>query len=69
MCSVRLKNKGIDAYQPEVYGDSITVERRINIDSSGGYKIKNHVGKTIETKKMVLDAIRTSFTLRWKRLS
>jgi hypothetical protein len=60
VCAVRLKNKGIDAYQPEVYGDSITIERRINVDSSGGYKIKNHAGKTIETKKMVLDAICTS---------
>lgn len=57
LCSVRIKNRGTDAYQPAVYGQSITVERRIGKDS-GSYKLKNHEGKVVDTKKATLDAIR-----------
>ena len=43
--SVSLCNKGEDAYKRDVYGDTITVERRLSADGGGGYKIKNAVGK------------------------
>jgi len=31
--------KGTDAYCNEIYGDAITIERRIQNPSGGGYKI------------------------------
>jgi hypothetical protein len=57
-CSVTLANKGDDSFMPHVYGDSITIERTLNKTGSGGYKIKNHEGKTVDAKKATLDAIR-----------
>ncbi|BGP39124.1 Structural maintenance of chromosomes protein 6 [Rhodotorula kratochvilovae] len=62
-CSVRLANKGEEAFQHHIYGDSITVERTIN-KSGGAYKIKNHEGKVVETKKAVLDAILDAFNIQ-----
>ncbi|GAA5994173.1 DNA repair protein SMC6 [Rhodotorula paludigena] len=62
-CSVTLANKGEEAFQRDVYGDSITIERTIN-KTGGGYKIKNHEGKTVETKKATLDAILDAFNVQ-----
>lgn len=58
-CTVTLANKGDDAFQPHNYGDTIQIERTLNKNGSGAYKIKNHEGKTVDTKKATLDAIRT----------
>jgi chromosome segregation ATPase len=52
---VRLKNKGNDAYQPDVFGASIIVERHFSRSGTGGYKLKNDNGKTISTKKSDVD--------------
>ncbi|EHL00656.1 putative Structural maintenance of chromosomes protein 6 [Glarea lozoyensis 74030] len=52
---VRLKNKGNDAYQPDVFGPSIIVERHFTRSGTGGYKLKNDIGKTISTKKSDVD--------------
>ncbi|KAI9027577.1 P-loop containing nucleoside triphosphate hydrolase protein [Phycomyces nitens] len=54
---VHLTNKGPDAYKPDVYGDTIQVERRISKDGLGTYKIKNSSGKIVSTKKEELTAI------------
>ena len=43
--SIRLRNRGQDAYRPDDYGESITVERRISSDGSGSYKLKSHDGR------------------------
>ncbi|KAL8290054.1 hypothetical protein RQP46_002993 [Phenoliferia psychrophenolica] len=64
LCTVRLKNQGTDAYKKEIYGKSIIVERRINKDMGGSYKIKNAEGKTIDTKKATLDAILDHFNIQ-----
>ncbi len=42
---VTLRNRGIEAYRPEVYGEFIMVERVISSDGAGSYKIKNSKGK------------------------
>jgi hypothetical protein len=36
---VTLLNEGDDAYKPEIYGNRVTVERRINKGGGGGYKL------------------------------
>ncbi|KAG2177018.1 hypothetical protein INT43_007672, partial [Umbelopsis isabellina] len=55
--TVKIINKGIDAYKPDVYGEFIMVERRISKNGSSGYKIKTAAGKTISTKREELIAI------------
>jgi hypothetical protein len=44
--TLRLANRGPEAYRPEEYGDSISIERRILRDGGGGYKIMS-VNSTI----------------------
>ncbi len=57
-CTVRLRNRGEDAFQPHIFGDSITIERRIGGEgSSSGYKIYNHERKLVDTRKTLLDGI------------
>lgn len=52
-----LRNKGEEAYKREIYGDRIIIERRINADGGGSWKIKSAEGKTISTKKEELNAL------------
>jgi hypothetical protein len=56
---VTLLNKGSDGFMPEVYGDTITVERCISLRSGGfnGYKLLDHNGKERSRKKADLDAM------------
>lgn len=55
--TVKITNGGPDAYKPDIYGGSITVERRISKDGAAGYKIKAASGKTISTKREELTSI------------
>ena len=41
---VHLRNRGTEAYQHDVYGDTIIVERTISSDGSGSYKLKSSGG-------------------------
>ena len=56
---VTLLNKGADGYMPEVYGDTITVERSIALRSGGynGYKLLDASGKEQSRAKKDLDAM------------
>ncbi|KAG0022937.1 Structural maintenance of chromosomes protein 6, partial [Podila clonocystis] len=54
---LQLRNRGPDAYKPEVYGESIIIERRISRDGGSSYKIKSSKGKTISTKREELTAM------------
>ncbi|RKO86787.1 P-loop containing nucleoside triphosphate hydrolase protein, partial [Blyttiomyces helicus] len=49
--TVKLRNKGQDAYKPEVYGDVIAVERNLVMEGSGSYKIRSAKGVVISTKR------------------
>jgi chromosome segregation ATPase len=54
---VKLKNEGTDAYQPELYGDQIIVERHFSKQGSSGYRLKSSTNRTISTKKGDVDDI------------
>jgi structural maintenance of chromosomes protein 6 len=56
--SVKLRNRGSDAYHHNVYGDSITIERTLRVNGGGQYKMISAEGVTICTKKHTLDLIR-----------
>ncbi|KAJ7385875.1 Structural maintenance of chromosomes protein 6 [Desmophyllum pertusum] len=62
--SIKLRNRGQDAYRPDDYGESITVERRISSDGSGSYKLKSHEGKVISQKKDELNHILDQFNIQ-----
>ncbi|RIA90797.1 P-loop containing nucleoside triphosphate hydrolase protein [Glomus cerebriforme] len=55
--TLRLRNRGEDAFRHEIYGDLIIIERRITCDGSNGYKIKTHDGKIVSGKREELNAI------------
>ena len=42
---VHLRNRGLEAYKPEEYGNVIVIERLIKDDGSGQYKIKSERGE------------------------
>jgi chromosome segregation ATPase len=52
---VKLKNGGVDAYQPDLYGDIIIVERHFSKTGSSGFRLKSSTGRTISTKKGDVD--------------
>ncbi|KAF9173455.1 Structural maintenance of chromosomes protein 6 [Mortierella sp. AD010] len=54
---LQLRNRGPDAYKPEIYGESVIIERRISKDGASTYKIKSSKGKTISTKREELSAM------------
>lgn len=62
--SIKLRNRGQDAYKPVEYGDYITVERRISNDGSGSYKIKDKDGKVVSHKKDELNHILDQFNIQ-----
>ena len=61
---VKIKNGGSDAYQPEVYGDTIIVERHFSKTGSSGFKIKSAMERTISTKKQEVDEISEWYALQ-----
>ncbi|RBR17624.1 uncharacterized protein FIESC28_06448 [Fusarium coffeatum] len=60
---VKLKNAGSDAYQPDIYGESIIVERHFSKSGSSGFKIKSANGRIISTKKQEVDEISEWYAL------
>jgi len=54
---VKIRNKGPDAYKPEIYGDRIIIERRLSREGSNGYKIKNSSGRIIANNRRELNHI------------
>lgn len=61
---VRIKNAGSDAYQPEIYGDCIIVERHFSKTGSSGFKIKSATDRVISTKKAEVDEISEWYALQ-----
>ncbi|EFQ31820.1 RecF/RecN/SMC N terminal domain-containing protein [Colletotrichum graminicola] len=61
---VKIKNQGIDAYQHDLYGDAITVERHFSRTGASGFKLKSVTGKTVSTKKADVDEISEYWALQ-----
>ena len=41
---IKLRNRGEEAYKQNIYGNSITVERKLRADGGSSYNIKNARG-------------------------
>ncbi|KAH7271953.1 hypothetical protein B0J15DRAFT_480571 [Fusarium solani] len=61
---VKIKNAGSDAYQPDIYGESIIVERHFSKAGSSGFKIKSATGRIISTKKQEVEEISEWYALQ-----
>ncbi|GAB6030556.1 Structural maintenance of chromosomes protein 6 [Chamberlinius hualienensis] len=62
--NIRLRNIGRDAYKPDVYGDSIEVQRIIRARGNSSYNIKNSSGKIISNHKSELNFILDHFNIQ-----
>ncbi|XP_056343085.1 structural maintenance of chromosomes protein 6 isoform X2 [Oenanthe melanoleuca] len=62
--SITLRNQGRDAFKPELYGTSITVNQRINQDGSRTCKLKSKSGTIISSKKEELIGILDHFNIQ-----
>ncbi|KAK6850833.1 hypothetical protein PG987_000467 [Apiospora arundinis] len=54
---VKIKNQGTDAYKPDLFGESIIVERNFNRAGSSGFKLKSATGRVVTTKKADVDDV------------
>ena len=64
MLSVKIKNSTDSAYQQDVYGDSIIVERHFSRSGSSSFKLKSLTGRLISTRKADLDDICDYYALQ-----
>uniref|UniRef100_A0A3B3E1R5 Structural maintenance of chromosomes protein 6 n=2 Tax=Oryzias melastigma TaxID=30732 RepID=A0A3B3E1R5_ORYME len=62
--TVKLRNKGADAFRKDVYGDGITVEHRVFSDGSRTCKLKNGSGQLVSTRKEELVSILDHFNIQ-----
>ncbi len=61
--TIRLRNTGPDAYKPELFGDTIIIQRRMLASGTGSFKIKNNRGQTQSTKKSDITLITEHFNI------
>ncbi|XP_078448137.1 structural maintenance of chromosomes protein 6A-like isoform X2 [Wolffia australiana] len=59
---VEIKNQGVDAFKPDLYGEMIIVERRIT-DSSSSIILKDHKGKKVAQRKIELRELVEHFNI------
>ncbi|XP_074541854.1 structural maintenance of chromosomes protein 6 [Halichoeres trimaculatus] len=62
--SITLRNKGRDAYRPEVYGSAIIVDLKITREGLRTYKLKSKTGHIISNKKEELVCILDNFNIQ-----
>lgn len=51
-----IKNRGMEAFKPDLYGPRIIIKRRINADGGGGWRMETSAGKIVSTKREELNA-------------
>ncbi|KOS17628.1 Structural maintenance of chromosomes protein 6 [Escovopsis weberi] len=61
---VKIKNAGSDAYKPDLYGNSIIVERHFSKTGASGFRIKSETGRVISVKKQDVEDISEWFALQ-----
>ncbi|XP_045916316.1 structural maintenance of chromosomes protein 6-like [Micropterus dolomieu] len=62
--SITLRNKGRDAFKPEVYGSAIIVDLRITRDGLRTYKLRSKSGQLVSNKKEELLSILDNFNIQ-----
>ncbi|KAK2901319.1 hypothetical protein Q8A67_009434 [Cirrhinus molitorella] len=62
--SITLRNRGHDAYKPEVFGQSIIVDLRISSEGIRTYKLRSKTGQLVSSKKEELISILDHFNIQ-----
>ena len=62
--AVKIKNRGQDAYKPEIYGESVIVERHFSKTGTSGFKVKTVLGQTYSIKKQEVDELVEYYALQ-----
>ncbi|KAL1844122.1 hypothetical protein VTJ49DRAFT_4974 [Mycothermus thermophilus] len=62
--TVKIKNKGQDAYKHDIFGDSVIVERSFTKSGASGFKVKSAQGEVISTKKQEVDELVEYYALQ-----
>ncbi|PRP80617.1 hypothetical protein PROFUN_11560 [Planoprotostelium fungivorum] len=62
--SIRLRNRGTEAYRHDAYGDSITIERKIKKEGSSTYALKSASSKTVSKASTELHNILDHFNIQ-----
>ncbi|KAK5852944.1 hypothetical protein PBY51_006775 [Eleginops maclovinus] len=62
--SITLRNKGRDAYKPEVFGPAIIVDLKITREGLRTYKLRSLSGQMVSTKKEELLSILDNFNIQ-----
>lgn len=62
--AVKIKNRGDTAYQNELYGDSILVERSFNLSGTSGFKLKSTSSRIVSTRRSDLEDITDFYALQ-----
>uniref|UniRef100_A0A8C2CYS4 Structural maintenance of chromosomes protein 6 n=1 Tax=Cyprinus carpio TaxID=7962 RepID=A0A8C2CYS4_CYPCA len=62
--SITLRNRGHDAYKPEVFGQSINIDLRISSEGTRTYKLKSKTGHLVSSKKEELISILDHFNIQ-----
>ncbi|XP_016333496.1 structural maintenance of chromosomes protein 6-like [Sinocyclocheilus anshuiensis] len=62
--SITLRNRGRDAYKPEVFGQSIIVDLRISSEGMRTYKLRSKTGRLVSSKKEELISILDHFNIQ-----
>ncbi|KAK4156431.1 hypothetical protein C8A00DRAFT_30717 [Chaetomidium leptoderma] len=61
---VKIKNQGQDAYRPEIYGESVIVERHFSKTGTSGFKVKTALGQVYSVKKQEVDELVEYYALQ-----
>jgi structural maintenance of chromosomes protein 6 len=61
---IKIKNQGADAYQPDVYGQTIILERNFSKAGTSGFKLKGAGGKLVSNKKADVEEIIEYFQMQ-----
>ena len=61
---VRIKNGGETGYQPDLYGNTITVERNFNRAGTSGFKLRAANDRIVSTRKADLEEIGDYYALQ-----
>ncbi|XP_041357126.1 structural maintenance of chromosomes protein 6-like isoform X2 [Gigantopelta aegis] len=61
---VRLRNRGLDAYKPHMYGDTIIVQRKFTRDGVSKYVLRSKKGNLVSDKRDELNHILDQFNIQ-----
>jgi structural maintenance of chromosomes protein 6 len=61
---IKIKNQGVDAYQPDVYGQTIILERNFSKTGTSGFKLKGASGRLVSNKKADVEEVIEYFQMQ-----